>query len=103
MAKIDKILAMDWQFILQKTPYNMQKKIALQARQCRKRQKLTQEELSKKAGVSLGSLKRFEQTGEIALASLLKLAYVLDCLDDFTELFNHREYQSIEEVINEQD
>lgn len=98
-----KILAMEWEFILEKTPYNMQKKIAEQAKQCRKRQKLTQEELSKKAGVSLGSLKRFEQTGEIAMASLLKIAYVLDCLDDFSEVFNHREYTSIEEIINEQD
>ena len=93
---------MDWQYLLQKTPYNMQKKIALQAKQCRKRQKLSQEELSKKAGVSLGSLKRFEQTGEIALAALLKLAYTLDCLDDFAELFAHYEYKNIEEVIHEQ-
>lgn len=93
---------MDWRFILEKTPYNMQKKIAEQAKQCRKRQKLTQEELSKKTGVSLGSLKRFEQTGEISLASLLKIAYTLDCLDDFTEVFNRKEYTSIEEIINEQ-
>lgn len=98
-----KILAMEWKYLLEKTPYNMQKKIAQQARQCRKQQKLTQEELSKRAGVSLGSLKRFEQSGEIALASLLKLAFTLDCLDDFSELFKRKEYQSIEEIINEQD
>lgn len=102
MIKLAKILAMDWKFILEKTPYNMQQKIAEQAKQCRKRQKLTQEELSKKAGVSLGSLKRFEQTGEIALASLLKIAYTLDCLDDFTEVFNRKDYTSIDEIINEQ-
>lgn len=44
---------------------------------------LTQAGLSKRAGVTLGSLKRFEATGLIAFDSLLKLALVLECLDDF--------------------
>jgi hypothetical protein len=33
--------------------------------------------------VSLGSLKRFESTGEISLASLLQLVEILNRLDDF--------------------
>lgn len=49
---------------------------------------LTQEGLSSRSGVSLGSLKRFESTGQISLESLLKLALVLECLDDFTLLAN---------------
>lgn len=44
---------------------------------------LTQAGLAKRAGVTLGSLKRFETTGLIAFDSLLKLALVLECLDDF--------------------
>jgi transcriptional regulator with XRE-family HTH domain len=44
---------------------------------------LTQSGLSKRSGVSLGTLKRFETTGLIAFDSLLKLALVLECLDDF--------------------
>lgn len=44
---------------------------------------LTQEGLAVRAGVSWGSLKRFESSGLIALDSLLKLALVLDCLGDF--------------------
>ena len=47
---------------------------------------LTQEELAARSGVTLGSLKRFERLGLIALDSLLNLALVLDCLDDFDKL-----------------
>ncbi|MCI0500135.1 MAG: helix-turn-helix domain-containing protein [Epsilonproteobacteria bacterium] len=51
---------------------------------------LTQEGLANKSGVSLGSLKRFETTGKISLESLLSIAYVLDCLDDFLEIATHK-------------
>jgi transcriptional regulator with XRE-family HTH domain len=47
---------------------------------------LTQEELAARSGVTLGSLKRFERQGLIALDSLLNLALVLNCLDDFDRL-----------------
>jgi hypothetical protein len=47
---------------------------------------LTQAGLSKRSGVALGSLKRFEATGLIAFDSLLMLALVLDCLGDFDKI-----------------
>jgi transcriptional regulator with XRE-family HTH domain len=47
---------------------------------------LTQRELAERSGVTLGSLKRFEREGLIALDSLLNLALVLNCLDDFEKL-----------------
>lgn len=47
---------------------------------------LTQRELAERSGVTLGSLKRFERKGLIALDSLLNLALVLNCLDDFEKL-----------------
>ena len=47
---------------------------------------LTQAGLATRSGVTLGSLKRFEASGLIAFGSLLKLALVLDCLDDFDTL-----------------
>jgi transcriptional regulator with XRE-family HTH domain len=47
---------------------------------------LSQATLAKKSGVSLGSIKRFEQNFDISLSSLLKLSLVLECLDDFTKL-----------------
>ena len=47
---------------------------------------LTQRELAARSGVTWSSLKRFEREGLIALDSLLNLALVLDCLDDFDKL-----------------
>lgn len=53
----------------------------------RKRMKWSQAEAAQRAGISLGSLKRFEQTGQISLESLLKLANLLDRLPDFDTVF----------------
>lgn len=47
---------------------------------------LTQAGLAKRSGVPLGSLKRFETTGQIAFDSLLSLALVLECLGDFDRI-----------------
>lgn len=73
-------------FIL-KTPQEIMRDLAAKAKQCRLDMNLSQEGLSAHAGVSLGSLKRFERTGQISLISLLKLALVLDELNAFNDLF----------------
>ena len=75
--------------------------IVSSVRKRRKEAKLSQLELSKKAGVSLGSLKRFETAGEISLTSLVKIAFALGYESDFSQLFVRKNYQSIEDVINE--
>ena len=36
--------------------------------------------------ISLGSIKRFESSGEISLKSLLKISLTLECLDDFSTI-----------------
>ncbi len=84
-----------------KFPNEIAKDIAYNEKFMRKRQGLTQMELSDRSGVSLASLKRFEQTGEISFVSLLKIAAVLDETDNFVNLFTRKEYQSIQEVIDE--
>ncbi len=68
----------------------------------RKRKKITQKRLAVKAGVSLGSLKRFEQTGEISLHSFTKLAIALEVEEELDSLFCNVPFNSIEEVINGQ-
>ena len=62
---------------------------------------LSQEGLANKSGVSLGSLKRFENSGQISLESLLKLALVLECLDDFNTIANKKEtsVESVDELL----
>jgi len=60
---------------------------------------LTQKGLAAKAGVSLGTLKRFENSYEISLKYLLMVAVVLDATEMFGELFSVKQYQSIDEVL----
>ena len=82
-------------------PTEIAKEVGLRVKAKRKKRKLTQAELSKRAGLSLASLKRFEQTGEISFVSLIKIAVVLDEIDEFDDLFARKEYRSIQEVIDE--
>ena len=70
--------------------------------QLRKRKKISQKALAVKSGVSLGSLKRFEQTGEISLQSFTKLAIALEVEGELESLFSEVPFDSIEEIINGQ-
>ena len=63
----------------------------------RKERKLSQKALAQSSGVSYASIKRFEQTGEISLRSLVKLANAIGCLSDFEELFKHEIILSVKE------
>lgn len=92
---------MDNIFLNLKTPYDVSKELAERAREKRKYMKLTQMQLADKSGVSLSSLKRFEQAGEISLSSLLKIAMALGSLKDFEKVFETPEYTSIEEILND--
>lgn len=83
------------------TAEEMNQKLADRVRRIRKRKKLSQEELSNRSGVSFGSVKRFENTGKISLLSLTKIAIVLGCAEEITEMFTSVPYESIEEVVNE--
>ncbi len=47
---------------------------------------LSQQSLSERSGVSLAALKKFEGTGKISLASLLKLALAVGSLADFMDI-----------------
>jgi transcriptional regulator with XRE-family HTH domain len=75
--------------------------LAARVRQRRREGKLTQLALAGKSGVSLGSIKRFEASGEISLSSLLRIAVVLGYEDDFASLFARKNYQSLDEIIND--
>lgn len=83
------------------TPTELAQAIAERARAKRLRMNLSQAGLAARAGVSLGSLKRFERTGEIAFVSLLRLAYALDSVSELDRLFPEvdAEPSSIEAII----
>lgn len=56
----------------------------------RKEAGFTQKKLAEKSGVSYGSIRRFELSGDISLSSLLKLAGAINCLDDFNMIFKNQ-------------
>ena len=85
------------------TPKETQMQIAQNVRAVRKRRKISQKALSDKSGVSLGSVKRFETSGEISLHALIKLAIALDLDDALIHLFEDTPFLSIEEIIHGQD
>lgn len=69
-----------------KSPTDVLDEVRQRFRSRRLALELTQAGLAKRAGVTLGSLKRFETTGLVAFDTLLKLALVLECLDDFDRI-----------------
>lgn len=83
-----------------KTPKESCQIIAKNERAQRKARNLSMEKFAEISGVSLGSLKRFENMGEISLVSLLKLAIVLDCAEEFEQLFVKEHIMSIQEIID---
>ncbi len=88
--------------LYQKTCNEINRDLANRLAQLRKRRKISQEELAKRSGVTLGSLRRFEQTGEISLMSFTKLAIALEVDNELDELFTQVPFASIEEVIRGQ-
>lgn len=92
---------MDMFDFLKATPDEINKGIAARVRTVRKRRKISQVKLSEKSGVSLGSVKRFESTGEISLLSLTKIAIALNVEQELKQLFSNVPYLSLEEIENE--
>ena len=84
-----------------KTPKEIDMQIAERIRNIRRRRKISQQRLSEKSGVSLGSLKRFESTGEISLISLTKIAVALELENELEDLFENVPFFSIEEILSE--
>lgn len=75
-------------FGLEKKPFDILKDLAEKHKVLRKHAGLTQNELAKRSGVSLGSIKRFELTGQISLESLLKSVQILNRISDFELILN---------------
>jgi transcriptional regulator with XRE-family HTH domain len=75
--------------------------IASKIRDCRIDMGFTQEGLATRAGVSLAVLRKFERTGKISFESLLKLALVLELLEEIIAVFDKKQMQfhSLDEVL----
>ncbi len=83
------------------TPDEIMLQLAQRIRRIRRRRKISQLQLSHSSGVSYGSIKRFESTGQISLLALTRIAIALHCADEIRHLFESVPYESIEEVARE--
>ena len=69
------------------SPKNIRMDIAGRFKDVRLSRNISQEALSEQSSVTLATLRRFEQTGEISLKHLVNLAIALNRAGDFAELF----------------
>ena len=89
-------------YSITKQPPLILKEVAARHKKYRKNRKISQEALAERSGISLGSLKRFESTGQISFESLLRLAHFFGLLDHFSALFEEKEdMKKIAELFND--
>ena len=69
------------------SPIDTMLSIASRAKTLRLEQNITQQELADRVGIAVGTVKRFEKSGEIQLNYLLRIALVLGRLEDFSAIF----------------
>ena len=84
------------QYGLNKKPADWMLEMAKRHKMLRKQAGFTQSELARRSGVSLGSLKRFETSGQISSQFLFLLIDVLGRLDDFDTIL--KPIENIKEI-----
>ena len=84
------------------SPSEVALQIAARVKTRRLELNLTQEGMAARAGLKFATYRRFEQTGEISLKGLLQIGFALNVLSEFDVLFAQKQYQSLDDVLNEQ-
>ena len=80
------------------TPERVSTALAARVKELRLARGWRQVTLARRSGVSLASLRRFEESGRVSLQNLLKLAFALNRLDDFDNLFQSPRVSSLAEL-----
>jgi HTH-type transcriptional regulator / antitoxin HipB len=81
-----------------RTPETVSRTLAARIKELRLARGWKQITLAQRSGVSLASLRRFEESGRVSLQNLLDLAFALNRLDDFDALFQAPRASSIAEL-----
>ncbi len=84
------------------SPNDIALQIAQRVKARRLELNLTQGGVANKAGLKFATYRRFEQTGNISLRGLLQIGFALNMLTEFNQLFAQRQYESINDVLEEQ-
>lgn len=80
-------------------PTEITLEIAARLKSRRLAQQLTQEGLARRSGVPLGTLKKFERSGRIALLSFIRLAITLQDEGALENLLREEKYASLDELL----
>ena len=83
-------------FSINKLPSDVLLNTATKVRELRKEADYSQAELARRSGVSLGSVKRFENKGQISMFSFLKILHLLNRLEEFEGILQSGE--NLEEI-----
>ncbi len=73
--------------------------LAVRSRNLRLAQNLTLEGLARRSGVPLGTLKKFERTGQIALVSFIRLAITLQDEAALENLLLEQKFETLDEIL----
>lgn len=84
-----------------KTIEELSKEVASRLKAIRKSKKITQKDLSIRSNVSLSSIKRWEEDGEISFNSFIKIVRTLGVEGEIDNLFRNNYYENIEDVIRD--
>ena len=73
--------------------------LATRLRNRRLAQNLTLEGLARRSGVALGTLKKFEHTGQIALVSFIRLVITLKDESALENLLLEQKFETLDEIL----
>ena len=73
--------------------------LAERAQRLRVLRELRQREVATRAGVSTGTVQRFERTGRASIENVLRIALVLGAEDGFGKLFELPKYRTLDEAL----
>ncbi len=80
------------------TPSEIVGTLGARLREQRLSQVITQEEVARRAGVSVGAIKKLESSGKVTVETLVLVAQVLGLVEDLSALFKIRPQTSIAEM-----
>lgn len=82
-------------------PADVAEDLAKRLRTRRLARNLTQEGLARRSGVALGTLKKFERSGEISLVSFIRLVVALGEEEGLERLLADQGFETLEQVLAE--
>lgn len=82
-----------------KSPEEISSELAQKLREHRLAQGLTLLGLSQRSGVPLGTLKKFERTGQVSLVSFIRLVIALKQEAVLEQFLHPSEYETLEQVL----